>query len=198
MIRIRSMTPAFAAIATAVLAAAVTAAPASAAPVEHQNVFDSFGSDVYDCDGTPAQDDYDVHMVVSGTQRGGPGHPFPYYQELGQGTAVTTNLATGGTYTNRFSFTGHDHLITDNGDGTITVMLYSSGSSRFYDSTGRLVLLDTGADRYAFDLDYHGTPSDPSDDTEVPDSFRALRPSTGRSDLDGRDFCADLRMFTTP
>ena len=60
------------------------------------------------------------------------------------------------------------------------------------------VLLDTGADRYAFDLDYHGTPSDPSDDTEVPDSFRVLRPSTGRSDLDGRDFCADLRMFTTP
>lgn len=189
---------ALAAVATALLAAAVTAAPASATSVEHHNVFDSFGSDVYDCEGTPAQDTYDVHMVVSGTQRGGPDHPFPYYQELGQGTVVTTNLANGGTLTNRFSFTGHDHLITDNGDGTFTVSLYSSGSSLFFDSTGRLVLRETGSDQVAFDLDYHGTPSDPSDDTEVPDSFRILRPSTGLNDLEGRDFCADLRMFTTP
>jgi hypothetical protein len=189
---------ALAAVASVVLAAAVTAAPASAASVEHHNVFDTFGSDVYDCDGIPAQDTYDTHMVVSATQRGGTGHPFPYYQELGQGTVVTTNLATGGTLTNRFSFTGHDHLITDNGDGTFTVMVYSSGSDLFYDSNGRLVLRETGSDRVAFDLDYHGTPSDPSDDTVVPDSFRILRSSTGLNDLEGRDFCADLRMFTTP
>ena len=51
--------------------------------------------------------------------------------------------------------------------------------------------------RFAFDIDYNGTPGDPSDDVEVPDSFRIVRPSTGHSDFSGRDFCADLVEFTS-
>ena len=109
---------------------------------------------------------------------------------------TTTNLATGGTYTQVFGVNTQDHTITDNGDGTITITVHANGGSRFYDQFGKLVLKDPGTIWIAFDLDYHGTPSNPDDDTEVPGSSRVVRPSTGNSDLSGRDFCADLAEFT--
>ena len=59
------------------------------------------------------------------------------------------------------------------------------------------MLKDPGAFRFAFDIDYNGTPSDPTDDKEVPDSFQVVRPSTGNSDFSDRDFCADLVEFTS-
>ena len=52
--------------------------------------------------------------------------------------------------------------------------------------------------RFAFDIDYMATPSDPTDDEEVPDSFRFVRGSTGNSDFSDSDFCADLVEFTAP
>jgi hypothetical protein len=122
---------------------------------------------------------------------------FPYYRESVHGTVVTTNLDTGGTYTNVFTSNSRDHVITDNGDGTITITGISSGGSRFYDSDGKLVLKDPGQVRFAVDIDYNGTPGDPSDDVEVPGSFRIVRSSTGNSDLSNRDFCADLVAFTS-
>ena len=60
-----------------------------------------------------------------------------------------------------------------------------------------IVLKDPGQVRFAFDVDYNGTPSDPSDDEEIPDSFQVVRGSTGNSDVSDRDFCADLVEFTS-
>ena len=74
---------------------------------------------------------------------------------------TTTNLLTGGTYTNVFRSSSKDHLITDNGDGTITITVYASGASRFYDQFGNFVLKDPGNVRFAFDIDYNGTPGNP-------------------------------------
>ena len=110
---------------------------------------------------------------------------------------MTTNLETGGTFTNVFTSNSRDQTIVDNGDGTITITDFASGGSRFYDANGQLVLRDPGQVRFAFDIDYNGTPGDPDDDIEVPDSFRIVRPSTGNSDLSDRDFCADLAEFTS-
>ena len=110
---------------------------------------------------------------------------------------MTTNLETGGTFTNVFTSNSRDHSIVDNGDGTITITVFASGGSRFYDANGKLVLRDPGQVRFAVDIDYNGTPGDPSDDVEVPDSFRVVRSSTGNSDLSNRDFCADLVEFTS-
>ena len=112
-------------------------------------------------------------------------------------SVVTTNLDTGGTFTNIFSINSKDHTIVDNGDGTITITVIATGGSRFYDTNGKLVLKDPGQTRFAFDIDYNGTPGDPSDDVDVPDSFRIVRESTGNSDLSDHDFCADLVEFTT-
>ena len=88
-----------------------------------------------------------------------------------------------------------DVTFVDNGDGTITVL--ASGSSRYYDTDGNFVLKDPGQVRFAIDIDYNGTPGDPSDDVDVPGSFRFVRSSTGNSDFSNRDFCADLVEFTS-
>src|SRR5262245_19964090 len=168
---------------------------AAAQPIDKGHVQDNFTSDVYDCDGTPAQDSGEVSGNFLFNQRGS--SPFPYYRESVHGTARTTNLATGGTYTNVFTANSRDHTIVDNGDGTITITWFASGGSRFYDADGKLVLKDPGQTRFAIDIDYNGTPGDPSDDVEVPDSFRIVRSSTGNSDLSDRDFCADLVEFTS-
>jgi hypothetical protein len=169
--------------------------PAGAAPIDKGHFHDVFTSDVYDCDGTPAQDSVDVTVNFVFNQRGS--SAFPYYGETAHGTVVTTNLDTGGTYTNVFNVSTRDHTIVDNGDGTITITSFATGGSRFYDTDGNLVLNDPGQTRFAVDIDYNGTPGDPSDDVEVPDSFRIVRSSTGNSDFSNRDFCADLVQFTS-
>ena len=169
--------------------------PATAKPIDKGHFHDVFTSDVYDCNGTPAQDSVDVSGNFLFNQRGS--SPFPYYRESVRGTVVTTNLETGGTYTQIFTGNSRDHKIVDNGDGTITITLFASGGARYYDSDGTLVLKDPGQNRFAFDIDYNGTPGNPNDDVEVPGSFRVVRPSTGHSDLSGRDFCADLVKFTS-
>jgi hypothetical protein len=168
---------------------------ATAQPIDKGHFHDVFTSDVYDCEGTPAQDSGNVSGNFVFNQRGS--SPFPYYRESVHGTVVTTNLETGGTYTNVFTSNSRDHTIADNGDGTITITVFASGGSRFYDKDGNFVLKDPGQVRFAFDIDYKGTPGDPSDDVEVPNSFRIVRGSTGNSDFSGRDFCADLVEFTT-
>ena len=112
-------------------------------------------------------------------------------------TNVFTNLNTGGTFTNVFSLNSKDHVITDNGDGTITILVIATGGGRYYDTDGKLVLSDPGQTRFSIDIDYNGTPSDPADDVEIPDSFQVVRDSTGRNDTAGRDFCADLVEFTS-
>lgn len=168
---------------------------ATAKPIDKGHFHDVFTGDVYDCDGTRAQDSGDVSGNFLFNQRGS--SPFPYYRESLHGTVMTTNLETGGTFTNIFTANSKDQVITDNGDGTITITVFASGGSRFYDADGKLVLKDPGEVRFAFDVDYNGTPGDPSDDVEIPDSFRVVRSSTGNSDFSDRDFCADLVEFTS-
>src|SRR4026209_593771 len=97
-------------IAGLVIAGAVLASPpATAKPIDKGHFHDVFTSDVYDCDGTPAQDSGDGSCNCVFSQRGS--SPFPYYRESVRGTVVTTNLETGGTYTNVFTANGRDHTI---------------------------------------------------------------------------------------
>ena len=179
----------------AIAATVAVSTPAAARPIDKGHFHDVFTSAAYNCDGIRARDHVDVSGNFLFNLRGS--SPFPYYRESVRGTVVTTNLETGGTFTNVFTATSKDQTIVDNGDGTITITVFASGGSRFYDSDGNLVLKDPGQTRFAVDIDYNGTPGDPSDDVEVPDSFRVVRPSTGNSDLSGRDFCDDLREFTS-
>ena len=182
-------------IGLAIAGTLVAIAPATAKPIDKGHFHDVFTSDVYDCDGTAAQDSVDVSGSFVFNQRGS--SAFPYYRESVHGTVVTTNLDNDGTFTTVFTVNSGDHTIVDNGDGTITITVFGSGSSRYYDTDGNFVLHDPGEVRLAFDIDYNGTPGDASDDVDVPDSFRVVRSSTGNTDYSDRDYCADLVTFTS-
>src|SRR5919112_1821859 len=95
----------------AVAAAVLVSTPATARPIDKGHFHDVFTSDVYDCAGTPAQDSVDVSGNFVFNQRGS--SPFPYYGESVHGTIVTTNLETGGTFTNVFAVNSRDHTIVD-------------------------------------------------------------------------------------
>jgi hypothetical protein len=178
------------------VAGLVIVAPANARPIDKGH-FHDVSTDTFDCDGTPVQqtDEVDVNFLFN--QRGGPKHPFPYFRESVRETVTWTNLDNGGTFTLVQTANRADHSIVDNGDGTITIYQYASGGARYYDNNGKLVLKDPGEIRFAFDIDYNGTPGNPDDDQEVDGSFRVIRESTGRNDTDGRDFCADVVEFSS-
>ena len=170
----------------------VAGTPASAAPLDKGHFHDVF-IESFDCDGTPVDHVSEVDVNFLFNQRGS--SDFPYYRESVRGTDTFTNLDTGGTYTNDFTGNSKDQTIVDNGDGTITITVFAAGGSRWLDQNGKLVLKDPGESRFAFDVDYNGTPGNPDDDQEVADSFRVVRDSTGVN-IVGRDFCTDLREFT--
>ena len=124
--------------AVAVAGAVVGGTPASARPIDKGHFHDVFTSDVYDCDGIAAQDSGDVSGNFVFNQRGS--SPFPYYRESVHGTVVTTNLNTGGTYTNVFTVNSRDHTIVDNGDGTITITVIATQTAYLI---GGLVVIET-------------------------------------------------------
>src|SRR5688572_16562092 len=109
--------------ATALVAVSLTASPADARIIDRGHFTNTFTDPPYDCDGLlMAQDSATVHITFRGNLRGS--SPFPFYVENTRGTAVTTNLETGGTLTQKFTGTGHDHTIVNNGDGTMTITIY--------------------------------------------------------------------------
>ncbi len=171
----------------------VASSPASARPLDKGHFHDVV-TDTFDCDGTPTRFNGDARINFTFVQRG-PGQT--YYRESVRGTNVFTNLNTGGTYTEIFTSNGRDLRITDNGDGTLTILAQGSGSDRYYDTHGKLVLNDPGQVRSRYLVDEMGTPDNRFDDEEIDGTFEIVRESTGRNDTQGRDFCADLVTFTS-
>jgi len=168
------------------------AGPAGAGPLDSGRIADHIDEE-FDCNGTPTHQVGDVSGGFTFVQHGS---EFGYYRESVHGTVAFTNLDTGGTYSNRFTQTTKDQRITDNGDGTITIVTQGSGQSSWYDKDGAFVLKDSGMFRFSVDIDLHGT-TDEADDTEVPGSGVLLVPRTGRADTADNDFCDDLVRFTT-
>lgn len=172
----------------------VAGAPAAAQPVEKGRFHDVF-TDVFDCDGTPTQVEVDVSGSFNGVRHGS--EQLVYFRDSRRGTLVYTNLTTGGTFTEISTVNSRDAQVTDNGDGTLTIVVHATGSARFYDTDGNFVLNDPGQVRFQFMVDHGGTPDDPSDDQEIEGTFQIVRESTGRNDTQDRDFCADLVTFTS-
>ena len=109
---------------------------------------------------------------------------LPYYTEHVAFSGVYTNLRTGQFVTAVETTLGKDLSVTDNGDGTFTIVAFGTGNATIYDSTGTAIGRNPGQLRFEITVDNGGTPSDPSDDEFV--SFDGiLLGSTGRSD----DFC---------
>jgi hypothetical protein len=120
-----------------------------------------------------------VHAVQHGQQEA------PYFIEHVKETDVFTNLANDksvSVFTNPMT---KDLRITDNGDGTITILVLATGNAALYGEDGKALARNPGQIRFEILIDTAGTPSDPSDD-EFLAFLGVVKGSTGRSD----DFCA--------
>jgi hypothetical protein len=108
-----------------------------------------------------------------------------YFLQHGTTTETLTNLANGKSVRSFARVIEKDLRVTDNGDGTLTVLVLATGNATVYGADGKAIARNPGQTRFELLIDHGGTPTDPSDD-EIINSLGVVKPSTGRTD----DFCA--------
>lgn len=121
--------------------------------------------------------DMRVHVVAHGRTR------LAFFLQHGVMKEALTNPATGKSLTSVARVTEKDLHITDNGDGTLTILVLATGNAVLYGSDGKAIARNPGQTRFEILVDDGGTPADPSDDEVVRQGV--VKESTGRND----DFC---------
>jgi hypothetical protein len=161
---------------------------ASAQPIEHTEFHDEF---------TVIADDFcevpdltvQIDFVADGRFLFNPHGPdgLAYGHVNVRLTAVYTNVANGNTVTEVGNVVDKDLRVTDNGDGTLTILILATGNSVFYGPDGTAIGRNPGQTRREILIDHGGTPTDPSDDVFLED-LGVVKGSTGRTD----DFCETI------
>jgi hypothetical protein len=159
---------------------------ASAEPLEHGKFHEETTDAVEDFCGVPG---FTVQFdrVADGkflANRHGP-DGLVYFLEHLKFTDVWTNLANGKAVTVEGTQLSKALQVTDNGDGTLTIVVLGTGGFVAYGPDGKAIARDPGQVRVEFLVDDGGTPTDPSDDGE-PEFVGVVKESTGRTE----DFCA--------
>jgi hypothetical protein len=125
------------------------------------------------------------HLVVDLTRkvmpRGSEG--LAYFASHARVVETLTNGANGKSVVSTVNVIDKDLRVTDNGDGTLTILAFGTGNAVIYGADGKAIGRNPGQTRFEVVVDHGGTPDDPSDDTEL--SFEIVKESTGRTD----DFC---------
>ena len=165
-------------------AAAMLAVAASAAPPFTERFHD---------EGTFVEQDFcGAGLIVDGTfvvdgkllvAAHGP-NGLAYFLEHIHATSTYTNRANGKTVTLTTRVVNKDLQVTDNGDGTLTILILATGNDVLYGPDGKAIGRNPGQIRFEILIDHAGTPADPSDDVFLAD-LGVVKGSTGRSD----DFC---------
>lgn len=173
---------------SALLALGVTAAAMLAAGAAAQPPF----KERFHEEGTFVDEDFcgagltvDGTFVVDGSVLGvahGPDGLVYFLAHISQ-TTTFTNRANGKTVTVDSRVVNKDLRVTDNGDGTLTILLLATGNDVFYGPDGKAIGRNPGQIRLEVLVDHSGTPTDPSDDVFLAEEL--VKGSTGRSD----DFC---------
>lgn len=122
--------------------------------------------------------DLRVHVVPHGRDR------LQYFLQHGIRPEVLTNPANGKSLTSVAKVIEKDLRVTDNGDGTLTILILATGNAVLYGENGKAIARSPGQIRFEILIDHGGTPNDPSDDEFLAD-LGVVKGSTGRSD----DFC---------
>ena len=177
--------------AVTVLTVSSTVGLATAAPLERGRVHDSFSEVVEDC-GLTLRHDAEVDVTFLFNFHGPDG--LAYLLETFHGTQSWTNLANDQSYTVVFNNVSKDLEVTDNGDGTLTLLVMNAGANKWFGPDGELLFIDSGTFRFEILIDHGGTPTDPFDDEEL-EFLGVVKDLTGRADTDGRDFCDDIHEF---
>jgi hypothetical protein len=125
--------------------------------------------------------------AIDGTVRAvARGDGLAYFLDHFKQTGSFTNLANGNTVTFVTKSTAQDLKVTDNGDGTLTILVLQKGNAVLY-ADGKAIGRDTGQVRFEILIDDGDTPSDPFDDEFIAE-LGVVKEPTG---LNG-DFCATV------
>jgi hypothetical protein len=172
---------ALAGVAAIVFAAAASAGKATLDAFQHEGTYV-----LDDYCGVPDLDvrvDFSIgarfHVVPHGRDQ------LSYFLQHGTRTETLTNPANGRTLRSVARVTEKDLRVTDNGDGTLTILVLATGNATLYGADGKAIARNPGQLRFELLFDDGGTPGDPWDD-EVIQFLGVVKDSTGRSD----DFCA--------
>ena len=123
-----------------------------------------------------------LDMRVNVVSRGPAG--LTYFLQHGVIREVLHNPATGTSLTSVATVTEKDMRVTENGDGTLTILILATGNAVLYGPDGKAIARNPGQTRFEILVDDGGTPNDPSDD-EFLGRLGTVKESTGRND----DFC---------
>jgi hypothetical protein len=172
-------------LALAATAAVMLAAAASAGPgqVFRETIHDEF--EFVDDDFCDAGLTVEVAVVldirVQAVAHGSDG--LVYFLQHGTETDVLTNLENGRSLTAFSLVIEKDLRVTDNGDGTLTVLILATGNGVLYRDDGKAIARNPGQIRLELLIDHGGTSKDSSGGMVL--SEELVKGSTGRSD----DFC---------
>jgi hypothetical protein len=178
---------------TAAAVAVALAAPVAAAPLDRGTFHDEFSFIDPDFCGAGLEVRFDG--VAEGrflvNRRGKDG--LVYFLEGVHITETLTNLANGRSVSDESRTVQKDLHVTDNGDGTLTILVLATGNFVLYGANGKAIAHNSGQVRFELLIDHGGTPGDPSDDVEL--EFTLVKESTGTND----DLCAAaLAALTAP
>lgn len=113
-------------------------------------------------------------------------NPWGYFSIAATGRDTYTNLETGTTMRGSWNLREADQTITDNGDGTITIVSTLFNRTAYHAPSGGLIGTDVWRTTGTWVIATQGTP-DPEDDVVL--SEEIVAPTTGARTLDGRDLC---------
>ncbi len=163
-----------------------------AAPIE-QTRFDEQSSRIVNgyCGDLRVQIDFHDRGVVVARPTGK--ERFIRYTASHHGGSTITNLATGRAFTFVWNYLEQDLKITDNGNGTFSILSQIPGPEKIYGPDGRLVSTSGGTMRLLTVIDFAGTPLDPSDDQFV---SQTLVSSNGGKPQPDFDYCDSFHTLT--
>lgn len=118
---------------------------------------------------------------------------LPRYTVSHHGGATATNLATGKAFTFRWNYLEQDVRVTDNGDGTVTILAQVPGPETIYGPEGQRLFVNGGTMRIELIVDLAGTPADTSDDVVIDEEFLS---GHGGKPQPPFDFCESFRTLT--
>ena len=168
------------------VASTALAAGAFAKPIEHTVEFHDertfIDHDYCEAPGLDVQVDVvsDGHILINPHGPDG----LPYFHLNVSTNIVVTNLDSGTAITATERAVDKDLRVTDNGDGTLTLLIFATGNFVAYGPDGEVIARNPGQIRLEYLFDHGGTPTDPYDD-EFLEDLGEVKGSTGRTD----DFC---------
>ena len=118
------------------------------------------------------------HVVSHGRNQ------LPYFGANLKITEVVTNVENGNSVMSTATTRDKDQRVTDNGNGTFTILVLATGNAVLYGPDGKAIARNPGQVRFEILIDNNGTPTNPDDD-EFLEFLGEVKGSTGRSD----DFC---------